>query len=279
MFLLNTGWGAGSAGAPCGKAGMTGLTRRDVLALLLCIFVLGVIGLKFLGGGETRRIWVCKHRLGNLGAAFAKYAKDSGNSLPPAVVDVGRVTTTWDMAVAPYLSGSRSATDPAHQEELKQKLWPMFHCPSDTEPRGGEVPRSYSMPMYDVKKVGWPPTEDSQGGLGLYLDADRWKLIREAEPTLPAGSTPAIRLSIVPNPGWTALLVEQITIRNTMFSTNFAATPGPRDQWNAKTISLENFHRGKLNYLMLDGHVERLTIRESGGHAGNGGVWTIRAWD
>jgi len=279
MFLLNTGCNAGGVRARRGKAGMPGLTWRDVLTLILCICVLGVVGLKFLGVGETRRIWMCKHRLGGLGAAFAKYAKDSGNSLPPAVVDVGRVTTTWDMAVAPYLSGSRSATDPAHQEELKQKLWSMFHCPSDTEPRGGEKPRSYSMPMYDVKKVGWPPTADSQGGLGLYLDADRLKLAREAVPTLPAGSTPAIQLSIVAEPSWTALLVEQVTIRNTMCSTGFAVTPGPREQWNAKTISLEKFHRGRLNYLMLDGHVERLTIRESGGHAGNGGVWTIRAWD
>jgi len=216
------------------KVYVAGLTWVDVVVLAICVCLLGVLGLKLLGMGETRRIWVCKHRLGNLGAAFAKYANDRSDTLPPAVVDVGRETTTWDWSLASYLTESSSGVDSAGKEKLKQELWPTFCCPSDTEPRGGEAPRSYSMPMYDVKKVGWPPTEDSQGGLGLYLDTDRWKLIREAEPTLPAGSTPVIRLSIVPNPGWTALLVEQITIRNTMFSTNFAATPGPRDQWNAK---------------------------------------------
>lgn len=263
-------------GLKCTEAGVT---RRDVVFLVFSVCVLAALGWRALGGGEFQRTLACKYKLGRLGAAFAQYADENARAIPPAALETGRGYTTWDTVLGRYLANTRAGDGAATGSELIQRTAAAFHCPSDTEPRGGEKPRSYSMPMYDVKREGWPPVVSSQGGLGLYLDAERLKLACEAAPVGLQSSIPSIRISMVPDPAWTALLVERVAIRNVLGTHEFVVTAGPREQWAAKTIELDKFHRGRLNYLMLDGHVERLSIRESGGHAGNGGVWTIRPWD
>lgn len=255
------------------------LTRRDVVVAILGVCFLVMLWGKLLGGNELRKTWVCKHRLRVLSDAFAQYTSDNGRALPPALLETSGTTTTWDRIIAPYIVRVGKGEPLPSQAKIGEEAAQAFHCPSDTEPRGGAKPRSYSMPVYDVKKEGWPPVPSSQGGLGLYLDVERFKLAREATPTAPQGSIPAIRLTMVPDAAWTALLVERPAIRNVLWAQEYAVTASPREQWTAKTIALEKFHRSRLNYLMLDGHVERMTIRQSAGHAGNGGVWTIRPWD
>jgi prepilin-type processing-associated H-X9-DG protein len=77
------------------------------------------------------------------------------------------------------------------------------------------------------------------------------------------------------------LLVERISIPNALWQTKFACIISAKEQFDAKTIDQNKFHGGKLNYLMLDGHVELLRPIQSGGHvgAGNQGLWTIRPGD
>lgn len=137
------------------------------------------------------------------------------------------------------------------------------------------------MPMYDINKVGWPPEVNSPGGLGLYLDAKAIAKAREVMPTAPANYIPAIKISMVPAPADTALLVERINIPNALWQTKYAYIISAKEQFDAKTIAQEKFHGGKMNYLLLDGHVELLWPIQSGGHVGSGnqGLWTIRPDD
>jgi len=258
-------------------------TRADVAVILAVVFGLAVVvWAGFWVAGEKRRVWVCAHHLKKLGRAFEEYAREHNGSLPSAVFDDGTNGISWDAEIARYLAATspRPSRPPRGGEEGEKKVAYLFQCPSDKEPRGGALRRSYSMPMYDINKAGWPPDENSPGGVGLYLDAKTLKKARDAMPDESLDSIPAIKLSTVPAPADTALLVERVSILNALWQTKYACIIGTREQFDAKTIERKKFHGGRMNYLMLDGHVELLWPGQSEGFAGaSGGVWTMRAGD
>jgi prepilin-type processing-associated H-X9-DG protein len=259
---------------------LSGFTRPDAMTLVGASFLLGVfVWMGIIASGETRRTFICAHRMKALGHAFEEYTKDHSDSLPPAVVDDGTNSTSWDREIAPYLISKSSSTALQGKSRLTEQeeasVATYFHCPSDKEPRGGAKPRSYSMPMYDLNKVDWPPDENCQGGLGLYLDAARLANLHKTQPNISVGSVPQIKVPMVPAPADTALLVERISIQNALWGTKFACTVSSKEQFDAKTFEAKDFHGGRMNYLMLDGHVELLSRAQSGGFIGNGGIWTI----
>jgi prepilin-type processing-associated H-X9-DG protein len=133
------------------------------------------------------------------------------------------------------------------------------------------------MPIYDISRVGWPPGKNSTGGLGLYLDAKTIRMARAANSADSPDFVPAIKTSMVPDPTDTALLVEHISILNALWTTKDACVVSADAQFDAKTFSAKDFHGGKMNYLMLDGHVELMSPAQSTGLIG--GVWTIRKGD
>lgn len=271
--------GSRERGIPLHRQFSAGFTRQDLVFTILGVCVL-VLVLGLVGGQELRRIWSCKQRQKELSSAFQHYTAENNNALPPAALIEGERQTSWDQMVAPYLVAKpEHSSDTNVWNAVQEKAARYFACPSDREPRGGAGTRSYSMPMYDVKKQGWPANSDSVGGVGLFLDQAQLKAARIAQPGGGNRFVPVIKIEMIPAPADTALLVERIAIRNGLWGTTFACTVAPREQWDAKTLERKKFHGGKFNYLFLDGHVELLTDRQSGGHVGNGGVWTIRAGD
>jgi prepilin-type processing-associated H-X9-DG protein len=258
-----------------------GFARKDLLVSIAVVFALGVLAWAgILLAGEQRRIWTCAHRMKTLGSAFMEYASDHKGLLPPAVLEDGQRSVSWDREIAVYLEPElRKQNSPETQKTLEAKAAPAFKCPSDREPRGGAEPRSYSMPAYDINRAGWPPKENSEAGLGLYLDA---KTLAKARKTMLMDSSdyvPTVKISSVPAPADTALLVERISILNALWATKFACIVSTKEQFDAKTLDREKFHYSKMNYLMLDGHVELLLPAQSAGFTGNGGLWTLRADD
>jgi hypothetical protein len=65
----------------------------------------------------------------------------------------------------PYLAGK--STKPAGPGSAKAKYAAVFKCPSDREPRGDELPRSYAMTTYDINRAMWPADGNSLGGIGI----------------------------------------------------------------------------------------------------------------
>jgi prepilin-type processing-associated H-X9-DG protein len=256
-----------------------GFTRRDLVFVIFGVAVLLVV-LGWGHGQEWRRTWICQQRLKALHGAFDQYTRDNQDALPPAAWIEGERQVAWDQLVAPYLVGmKKGVADSNAWREVSERAARFFACPSDREPRGEAGTRSYSMPMYDVKKQGWPAEADSVGGVGLFLDAEQLKAAREAMPGEGKNFIPVLKTELISAPADTGLLVERIAIRNGLWGTVFACTIAPREQWDAKTLERPKFHGNKFNYLFLDGHVERLSERQSGGHTGTGGLWTIRAGD
>lgn len=255
-----------------GRWSVAGFSRVELAMVVLVLMVLGTV--VWLGkdrAREARNTWACKQRLKGLGEAFAMYARERAGRLPVGAAQIPGQETSWDRELAGMwgVSGAVAAL-----EREAGRFW----CPSDREPRGEGRPRSYAMPMYELRTEGWPPGRLSRGGVGLYLDPGRLRIAWESDGTL--GETwPVMRISMVPDPSGTALLVERVAIRNVLGSPTFACILNTREQWAAKTLERDRFHGGRFNYLMVDGHVERMTERVSGGHTGDGGVWTLRPDD
>jgi prepilin-type processing-associated H-X9-DG protein len=211
-----------------------------------------------------------------LGRAFAEYVHDHDDALPPAVVEDGTNITSWDREIAIYLEPELAKQNSeAKQKQLEMRITYLYKCPSDREPRGGAAPRSYSMPIYDINLAAWPPQAESIGGLGLYLDSTSIKQARGADAAASANELPAIKTSIVKAPADTALLVEHINILNALFSPKLAGIASPKEQFEARTFAAKDFHGGRMNYLMLDGHVELLSLQS----LSLAGMWTIRPGD
>ena len=260
-----------------------GLTRLDVLGVVGGLLALAAVAYACIWvGGEKRRIWVCASHLKTLGKAFSEYANDHNGCLPLAGLDNGtNGSTAWDKEIMPYLveKSARSGSP----DLLKTKYASLFQCPSDREPHGGELPRSYAMTTYDINRAMWPADGSSLGGLGLSLDGKSLRLARKAMPTEGGNYFPAIKISIVPEPADTALLVEHINILNTLGATRQTCVGSTKEQFEAKTFEAKDFHGGKMNYLMLDGHVELLAPESVSpvppGIGRSGGFWTIRPQD
>jgi prepilin-type processing-associated H-X9-DG protein len=254
-----------------------GFTRPDAMALVGTTLLLGgFVWLGIVAAGERRRTFVCAHRMKTLGQAFAEFAKDHKHTLPPAVFDDGQNNTSWDREIAVYRKSEfGKQNSPGKQKALEVEVAPAFKCPSDEEPRGGAMPRSYSMPMYDINTSGWPPDENCLGGVGLYLDAKRLDKARKAMPAESSDYVPAIKLSVIPAPADTALFMERISIQNALWATRFACVVSIKEQFDAKTFEPLDFHGDKMNYLLLDGHVELLARAQSAGFIGTGSLWTI----
>lgn len=251
------------------------MRRTDILFIVIGVGLLAIVAWVGMAvAGESRRIFFCKYHLRELSDGFHEYSKDNGGALPPAVLDNGTSSITWDFAIAPYLVSASARQD----KDLHQHVAKWFACPSDTEPHGGQPTRSYSMPMFDLKKESWPPDADASGGVGLFLDAEHLKLARHSNGS-DENFIPHFTTSMIPDPANTAMLVERISILNALWQPKFACIIAPREQWDAKTLDRRKFHNGKFNYLFVDGHVELLQLSQAAGHVGNGGVFSIRPGD
>jgi prepilin-type processing-associated H-X9-DG protein len=270
--------------SPIQTRSFCGFARVDAVMVLFSLLLLALVAWAAVWvGGEKRQIWVCAHHMKTLGQAFAEFTQAHNGALPPAVVDNGKNSTSWDSEIAVYLQSELTKSNsPRAIKSLETQLSPLFKCPSDREPRHGGLPRSYSMPMYDINLVGWPPDHNSVGGIGLYLNAKTIKKARGADSAESPDYMPVIKTSMVPDPADTALLVERVSSLNVLWATKYACITSTKEQFEAKTpFAAKDFHGGKMNCLMLDGHVELLWPVQSGGHvgAGNEGVWTIKPGD
>ena len=240
-----------------------GFTRWDLLAVLAGISILlGWLGCTTFG--ERARTVQCGWNLSRMGRLTQSFANEHGGHLPPAVIEEPQLA--WDMQIAVYLT----------DKDLKHGLDPLFLCPSDTLDRSR--PRSYAMPVHDMKSENWPPGQANQTGVGLDWTSSNVRRLLGA-PAVNSVKTNTdllalVPLSGIPTPADTLLLTEQIRPNNLLKRNNGATIAASREQLDAFPGDKARFHLGRLNYLMIDGHVERLTPFES--DALESSVWTIK---
>lgn len=238
----------------------------------------------------------CGMNLKELGIAMAIYEKDNDDRLPYAYIkpepDSDRKSKVWDALIFPLI--------PLNSQGLAQKH--LFRCPADTIPRNGARPqRTYAMPVHNMRKEDWPPGPKNDTGVGLYWEAghggiaDTTNLVLEtkgaasrADAESKKSPLPAIRLSMIPAPTRTLLLTENAHPLNILFSPSGATIRNPSQHVQTSLIKMEDYHRGRINYLMVDGHVEFMNPWESVGQndptssvsaKDYPNIWTIRPDD
>jgi len=296
-------------------------TLVELLVVIAIIGILAALVLPTLSRAKKKTTEiVCLNNLKQLGIAMHVYLHDNNDKLPYAGIKMMVATPTaaremtWDSLLNHYIGGNMTEDqlwNPAASASLATAL-PVLKCPSDPTPRPDWFPpplpikrRSYAMPEYmdsfgklsADEKAPWPPSPDSQTGVGLNL-TPRSPFWNGGDDSVGDGSAahprpshqPAIKVNILPEPAKTILLTERIHVHNLMglyerhdirsAEEHVASGEGPAYQPPYFYPPADSIHGGRFNYLMIDSHVELLLPSKTTSDLGlRRGMWSIKAGD
>jgi prepilin-type processing-associated H-X9-DG protein len=192
------------------------------------------------------------------------------NAIPAAGIDLGKMQITWDTKLLGYLKGGILKPNQAPESAPRN-----FICPSDHAQHQG-IPRSYAMAGNDMSPEKWPPGRESATGVGLKWDKNSVVALLGEEALQKPDELPAVSKFDVPAPAETALLAELISPNNKLGDLRECNVIGASRQRESLKDDGASFHDGKFNYLMFDGHVERLSPLQTGSYDGTGGIWSLK---
>jgi prepilin-type processing-associated H-X9-DG protein len=270
-FLVVIIMNCNSVNRNAGHRAMQAFTRLDLIVLLVLITVL----LAFIGlgrTGERGRVARCAGNLAALGDAMQSYVHEHNGALPTAGISLGKFQSSWDMQVFPYLG---SGLDKASNQKLAETVPRFFACPSDKAPHRGKM-RSYAMGGNDMAPKNWPPGQESATGVGLWWDWQTVTTLADDDALKKPDTLPTLALSTIPVPTDTVLLTELIDPNNSMAGTGQTRVIGAGQQRQVFKDGGAQFHYGKFNYLMADGHVEKLSPLQTGSFDGTAGIWSMK---
>jgi len=248
-----------------------GFTRLD-LGVVIGIVALLALWFGCLRFGEQGRTTRCQENLMRLGKGMHGYANEHDRALPIAGINVGKVQSSWDMEIFLYVkSGLTKASDAQLAETVPQ----LFACPSDTIYHKS-YKRSYAMAGNDMTPGNWPPGRASSTGVGLFWDKRTVLALLDEDALNNPKALPVIKLSSIPVPADTVLLADYVDGNNTMGSLQKTVVFGASQQRQAFKDGGAEFHRGKFDYLMADGHVELLSPLQTGALDGTAGIWSLK---
>lgn len=279
----------------CGRPGLNdgakragGFTRLDLVVCVAGLVVLaGLLGFQLTG--ERGRTAQCARNLAVLGEGMQGFAADHNGGLPPAAVAVGSLEVSWSFLIAPYVRPALAKVNSSIAKwEYEPGIADRLLCPSDRLLRG--FPRSYAMSAHDMNPENWPlnpenwPLSGTENcGVGLVWDGNALKRLLKKE--VPPGGTvtlaelPLIKLAQLPDPANTLLLTELVRAGNKLKSVDMAVVSEPGEQVEEVTKQGGNFHNGRFNYLMVDGHVEQLRPCLLETFSASVGIWSIKKGD
>jgi len=249
-------------------------TFTELAAIVSVVVVLTLVGIPAANWiGYKSKEKSCLANLRQLGMAMSSYETSNDGRLPFAFIEYNESKfVSWDRLIYSYGSFG------ANQKGL-------LRCPSDTIPANGAAPRrTYAMPKHSMDQWNWPPAPGNATGVGLWWSPrGRWHAALASVNS--SNSVPSMRADLISAPAMTALLTEQAQRYNVEFSYAGAAIDGPASHLDAKILTASQYHGGKFNYLMVDGHVRLLSPLESLGEsdpmfddptAQFENVWTIK---
>jgi prepilin-type processing-associated H-X9-DG protein len=269
-------------GKPIKLHNESGFSRADLVAV---VGIVSLLACWFLcsRNGEQGRIARCANNLEQMGKAMQSEAGDHDNGLPAAGIRVGKHTITWDQDLFTYLSTTlKNSTDAEASAESLLAVSSRLLCPSDTIARGRH-PRSYAMGGR-AAFYKWPPSPEDKAGVGVLWNDETVNNLLGDNMVENAAKNPEIlprlKLSVLGDPAGTLLITELLTPANKVRGFASIRVESVDIQRTAGHQNLTNFHFGKFNYLMADGHVELLTGLQTGGVGWEpAGIWTIKAGD
>lgn len=271
-----------------------GFTRTELMVSAGATLVILVLVFLFLSrSGSAGKNHVCFANLKALGTATQMYSQQNGDKLPYAYIHVNdHQKYSWDTLIRPYARAAMRGDDPNNPAPGTNAFNRLLLCPQDdTAPRDWgkkQGRRTYSMPWHDMEASNWPPGGDNKTGIGIWWRAGSKGISSLETIAKPNTKLPSLRLAGIPNPAGTMLLAEQSRSNNIVANSSGANIRCTADHVEGRDDRpAEPYHDMKLNYLMLDGHVELLLPAETVGAGGaigkdyhtHQGLWTINPND
>ncbi|NBR87083.1 MAG: hypothetical protein EB141_05285 [Verrucomicrobia bacterium] len=275
-----------------------GFSRLELVVVTAIISFLCGLSVSYLRGLSLKsKATVCRENLRQLSLGMLLYINESDGRLPYAsLVQNTRSQSTWDTLVSPAVRSQLKSPDPNVAAPPQSKVNELLLCPADrVKPADWAAKyklrrRTYAMPQHDMRQANWPPGPDNATGVGLWwsfgskgTNQPSSLIYNAEEPTKQA----SVRTGMILQPKATILLAEQAKTNNIVANGQGSTINCAADHLDTALLPLKNYHQGKFNYLMVDGHVEFLSPDQTVGATGEAGdnprkhlgMWTIRAKD
>lgn len=267
-------------------------TRGELLVVIGLLVLLGGLVALLLTRPRTKAgAVVCKDNLRQLGAALAIYTKENDTRLPYAFLMLSNPSQiSWDTLLRPALRTITPDTGGTNAGSANRTLL----CPADTIPSAEWAQkykllrRTYSMTRHNMSPQNWPPSSTNSTGLGI-----NWSFgPRGTNPPSPKiynadGPQAAVRTGMILQPSETLFLAEHAWTNNIVANAAGAWIDRASAHTDPAMLPSDIYHKGRFNYLQVDGRVELLAPSQTVGPNGVAGddpkrhlgMWTIKAHD
>jgi len=253
--------------------------------------LVGVVVLLVTRPRSKASVVVCKDNLRQLGAAMAVYAGENDTRLPYAFLMMSNPSQiSWDTLLRPALRAATPDTGGTNGASANRLLL----CPADTIPSAEWAQkyklhrRTYSMTRHNMSPQNWPPSSANATGLGI-----NWSFgPRGTNPPSPKiynsdGPQAAVRMAIILQPSETLFLAEHAWTNNIVANAAGAWIDRASTHTDPAMLPAHLYHKGRFNYLQVDGRVELISPSQTVGPNGVAGddpkrhlgMWTIKAHD
>lgn len=267
-------------------------TRGELIVVIALVAVLGVVLALLLTRPRTRTgTAVCADNLRQLGAAMAIYTKENDTRLPYAFLMLSNPSQiSWDTLLRPALRAVTPDTGGTNGNSANRVLL----CPADTIPTAEWAQkykllrRTYSMTRHNMSPQNWPPSSTNATGLGInWSFGPRGTNPPSSKIYNAEGPQAAVRMSMILQPSATLFLAEHAWTNNIVANAAGAWIDRTTAHTDPAMLPADLYHKGRFNYLQVDGSVELLAPSQTVGPNGVAGddpkrhlgMWTIKAHD
>ncbi|MBI5801295.1 MAG: prepilin-type N-terminal cleavage/methylation domain-containing protein [Verrucomicrobia bacterium] len=286
-----------------------GFTLIELLVVIAIIAILAAMLLPALSKAKLRGAGAaCMSNTKQVGTGMLMYMADNDAKMAYARIQAGSSLAnaqmmTWDDLISSYLGVNLSIAE--QWAIVNQRASKVLACPSDkndvlrasdraaADAAGLKYSRrTYTMPMYQngSQAVEWPPSPDSQTGVGLNWPSlgISWNTADSATITA-AGPKPSnqasIREGFLNDPTGTIMNTEYFHVDNVAGYAERAVIKDPAGQYadpGSVFMYNKNAHHGldMYNYVFADGHSQFLKSKDTSRTLlVREGMWSIRAGD